>query len=335
MKEHVKTGMTEVWVDNQITLDYGSGGKLTLDLIENVFKAENGLDSAILEGIAFTTDSHSIKPLFFKGGDIGKLAISGTVNDLLCVGAKPLYISSAFIIESGFDMEKLKQIALSMRKEAKFSNVKIVCGDTKVVENGKCDGVYINTSGIGKIIRPIDGKNIKKGDVVIVTGTVGDHGFSIMNEREGLNLESNLSSDVSNLVDLIMPLIESNIDIKFMRDPTRGGLAMCLNELCYKKDYGFEIFEDKIPVREDVYIISEILGIEPYFSANEGKMVIVVAENDADRVIDSLKSNEKGRDASVIGFVNDNLNGKVVLNTKFGSKRILRMPISDKMPRIC
>ncbi len=335
MKEHVKTGMTEVWVDNQITLDYGSGGKLTLDLIENVFKAENGLDSAILEDIAFTTDSHSIKPLFFKGGDIGKLAISGTVNDLLCVGAKPLYISSAFIIESGFDMEKLKQIALSMRKEAKFSNVKIVCGDTKVVENGKCDGVYINTSGIGKIIRPIDGKNIKNGDVVIVTGTVGDHGFSIMNEREGLNLESNLSSDVSNLVDLIMPLIESNIDIKFMRDPTRGGLAMCLNELCYKKDYGFEIFEDKIPVREDVYIISEILGIEPYFSANEGKMVIVVAENDADRVIDSLKSNEKGRDASVIGFVNDNLNGKVVLNTKFGSKRILRMPISDKMPRIC
>ena len=335
MKEHVKTGMTEVWVDNQITLDYGSGGKLTLDLIENVFKVENGLDSAILEGIAFTTDSHSIKPLFFKGGDIGKLAISGTVNDLLCVGAKPLYISSAFIIESGFDMEKLKQIALSMRKEAKFSNVKIVCGDTKVVENGKCDGVYINTSGIGKIIRPIDGKNIKNGDVVIVTGTVGDHGFSIMNEREGLNLESNLSSDVSNLVDLIMPLIESNIDIKFMRDPTRGGLAMCLNELCYKKDYGFEIFEDKIPVREDVYIISEILGIEPYFSANEGKMVIVVAENDADRVIDSLKSNEKGRDASVIGFVNDNLNGKVVLNTKFGSKRILRMPISDKMPRIC
>ncbi len=335
MKEHVKTGMTEVWVDNQITLDYGSGGKLTLDLIENVFKVENGLDSAILEGIAFTTDSHSIKPLFFKGGDIGKLAISGTVNDLLCVGAKPLYISSAFIIESGFDMEKLKQIALSMRKEAEFSNVKIVCGDTKVVENGKCDGVYINTSGIGKIIRPIDGKNIKNGDVVIVTGTIGDHGFSIMNEREGLNLESNLSSDVSNLVDLIMPLIESNIDIKFMRDPTRGGLAMCLNELCYKKDYGFEIFEDKIPVREDVYIISEILGIEPYFSANEGKMVIVVAENDADRVIDSLKSNEKGRDASVIGFVNDNLNGKVVLNTKFGSKRILRMPISDKMPRIC
>ncbi len=322
-------------MDNQITLDYGSGGKLTLDLIENVFKVENGLDSAILEGIAFTTDSHSIKPLFFKGGDIGKLAISGTVNDLLCVGAKPLYISSAFIIESGFDMEKLKQIALSMRKEAELSNVKIVCGDTKVVENGKCDGVYINTSGIGKIIRPIDGKNIKNGDVVIVTGTIGDHGFSIMNEREGLNLESNLSSDVSNLVDLIMPLIESNIDIKFMRDPTRGGLAMCLNELCYKKDYGFEIFEDKIPVREDVYIISEILGIEPYFSANEGKMVIVVAENDADRVIDSLKSNEKGRDASVIGFVNDNLNGKVVLNTKFGSKRILRMPISDKMPRIC
>ncbi len=322
-------------MDNQITLDYGSGGKLTLDLIENVFCAENGLDSAILEDIAFTTDSHSVKPLFFKGGDIGKLAISGTVNDLLCVGAKPLYISSAFIIESGFDMEKLKQIALSMRKEAELSNVKIVCGDTKVVENGKCDGVYINTSGIGKIIRPIDGKNIKNGDVVIVTGTVGDHGFSIMNEREGLNLESNLSSDVSNLVDLIMPLIESNIDIKFMRDPTRGGLAMCLNELCYKKDYGFEIFEDKIPVREDVYIISEILGIEPYFSANEGKMVIVVAENDADRVIDSLKSNEKGRDASVIGFVNDNLNGKVVLNTKFGSKRILRMPISDKMPRIC
>ena len=318
-----------------VTLEHGSGGRLTLDLIEDVFKAQSGLDSAILDDTAFSTDSHSIKPLFFKGGDIGKLSISGTVNDLLCVGAKPLYISSAFIIEAGFEIEKLERIARSMQKEAEDARVKIVCGDTKVVENGKCDGVYINTSGIGKIVRPITGENIQDGDVVIVTGTIGDHGFSIMNERENFNLESDLQSDAANLVDLIMPLIESDIDIKFMRDPTRGGLAMCLNELCYKRNFGFEIFEDKVPIREDVAAISEILGIEPYFSANEGKMVIVVDKNSADKTIEMLKKNEKGKNASIIGFVNKKIEEKVILNTKFGSKRILRMPVYDKMPRIC
>ncbi len=318
-----------------ITLDHGSGGKLTLELIENVFKAESSLDSAILGEIAFTTDSHSIKPLFFKGGDIGKLAVSGTVNDMLCVGAKPLYLSSAFIIEAGFEIEKLKTVVKSMKTEAEKAHVKIVCGDTKVVEKGKCDGVYINTSGIGKIIKPIDGKNIIDGDLVIVTGTIGDHGFAILNEREQLNLETELKSDVASLTDLILPLIESDVDIKFMRDPTRGGLAMCLNELCYKRDFGFEIFEEKIPVREDVKVISEILGIEPYYSANEGKMVIVVAKKDEGKALRMLKNNELGKKATTIGYVSFKNPERVVLNTKFGSKRILRMPTTDKMPRIC
>ncbi len=318
-----------------ITLDHGSGGKLTLELIENVFETESGLDSAILGDITFTTDSHSIKPLFFKGGDIGKLAVSGTVNDLLCVGAKPLYLSSAFIIEAGFEIEKLKKIVKSMKKEAEKARVKIVCGDTKVVEKGKCDGVYINTSGIGKIIKPIDGKNICEGDAVIVTGTIGDHGFAILNEREQLNLETKLKSDVANLVDLVMPLIESDVNIKFMRDPTRGGLAMCLNELCYKRNFGFEIFEDEIPVREDVKAISEILGIEPYYSANEGKMVIVVDKKDQNKTLDILKNNELGKNAAVIGHVSFKNPERVILNTKFGSKRVLRMPTTDKMPRIC
>ena len=318
-----------------ITLDHGSGGKLTLELIENVFEAESGLDSAILGDIAFTTDSHSIKPLFFKGGNIGKLAVSGTVNDLLCVGAKPLYLSTAFIIEAGFEIEKLKRIVQSMKAEAKSAHVNIVCGDTKVVEKGKCDGVYINTSGIGKIIKPIDGKNICEGDAVIVTGTIGDHGFAILNEREQLNLETKLKSDVANLVNLIMPLIESDVNIKFMRDPTRGGLAMCLNELCYKRNFGFEIFEDEIPVREDVKVISEILGIEPYYSANEGKMVIVVDKKDQNKTLDILKNNELGKNAAVIGYVSFKNPERVILNTKFGSKRVLRMPTTDKMPRIC
>ncbi len=322
-------------MNNIITLDHGSGGKLTLDLIENVFLAHSGLDSAILEDIAFTTDSHSVKPLFFRGGDIGKLAISGTVNDLLCVGAKPMYISSAFIIEAGFDMDKLKKIVASMKQEAKQSNVAIVCGDTKVVEHGKCDGVYINTSGIGKIIKPIDGKNIEDGDVVIITGTIGDHGFAIMNEREKLNLDVDLKSDVTNLTDLIIPLIEANVDIKFMRDPTRGGLAMCLNELCYKSNFGFEIFEETIPIKEDVLVVSEILGIEPYFVANEGKMVLVVNRRDEEKVLNILRENKKGKDAASIGFINMTLKEKVLLHTKFASKRILRMPIADKMPRIC
>lgn len=320
---------------NKITLDHGSGGKLTLELIENVFKAKNGLDSAIIEDIAFTTDSHSINPLFFKGGDIGKLSVSGTVNDLLCVGAKPLYLSSAFIIEAGLDMEKLEKIVESMTKEAKNANIKIVCGDTKVVENGKCDGVYINTSGIGKIIKPINGQRVRKKDVVIVSGTVGDHGFAILNERENLNLSSSLISDVSNLTGLLIPLIESELDIKFIRDPTRGGLAMCLNELCYNRDFGIEIYEEKIPIREDVRIISEILGIEPYYSANEGKVVIVSSNEDADKVLHILKQNELGKNAAIIGQITKENPKKVVLRTKFDTKRILKMPVADKMPRIC
>ncbi|WP_051904326.1 hydrogenase expression/formation protein HypE [Hippea jasoniae] len=318
-----------------ITIDHGSGGKLTLELIENIFKAENGLDAAILDDLAFTTDSHSIKPLFFDGGDIGKLAVSGTVNDLLCVGAKPLYISSAFIIEAGFEIEKLQKIVNSMQEEARKANVKIVCGDTKVVEKGKCDGVYINTSGIGKIIKKIDGSNVEDGDAVIITGSIGDHGFSIMNKRENLNIDVNLKSDVTQLSDVILPLLNSDIDIKFMRDPTRGGLAMCLNELCYKRHFGFEIYEDKIPIKEEVRVISEILGIEPYFAANEGKMVIVVKKEDAPKTVEMLKKNPKSKDAAIIGEVKNSLQGKVVLITPFGSKRILKMPVSDKMPRIC
>ncbi len=318
-----------------ITLDHGSGGKLTLDLIENVFKAQNGLDSAILNDMAFTTDSHSVRPLFFKGGDIGKLSISGTVNDLLCVGSKPLYISSAFIIEAGFEIKKLEKIVQSMKEEAQNANVKIVCGDTKVVERGRCDGVYINTAGIGKIIRKIDGTDIKDGDVVIVSGTMGDHGFSILNEREKLGIESELTSDCAELTSLILPLIESDIDIHWMRDPTRGGLAMCLNELCYKRSFGAEIYEDAVPINKAALIISELLGIEPYYSANEGKMVIVVKKEDAAETLNVLKKCKLGKSAAAIGSITYNHPQKVVLNTKFSSKRILRMPISDKMPRIC
>ena len=318
-----------------ITLDHGSGGKLTLDLIENVFKAQNGLDSAILDDMAFTTDSHSVRPLFFKGGDIGKLSISGTVNDLLCVGSKPLYISSAFIIESGFEINKLEKIVQSMKEEAQNANVKIVCGDTKVVEQGKCDGVYISTAGIGRIIRKIDGTDIEDGDVVIVSGTMGDHGFSVLNERENLGIESELNSDCAELTSLILPLIESDMDIHWMRDPTRGGLAMCLNELCYKRNFGVEIYEDAVPVNKNTLIISEILGIEPYYSANEGKMVIVVKKEDAAETMGVLKKCKLGKSAAIIGTITYNHPQKVLLNTKFSSKRILRMPISDKMPRIC
>ena len=222
-----------------------------------------------------------------------------------------------------------------MQKEARKANVKIVCGDTKVVEKGKCDGVYINTSGIGKIIKKIDGSNVEDGDVVIITGSIGDHGFSIMNRRENLNIDVNLKSDVTQLSDVILPLLNSDIDIKFMRDPTRGGLAMCLNELCYKRHFGFEIYEDKIPIKEEVRVISEILGIEPYFAANEGKMVMVVKKEDASKTVEMLKKNPKSKDAAIIGKVKNSLQGKVVLITPFGSKRILKMPVSDKMPRIC
>ena len=322
-------------MSQSITLDHGSGGKLTLELIENVFKSQSGLDSVILDEIAFTTDSHTIKPLFFKGGDIGKLSVAGTVNDLLCVGAEPLYLSSAFIIEAGFAIESLEKIADSMRKEAKRANVTLVCGDTKVVEKGKCDGVYINTSGIGRVIKPIDGGNIEDGDTVIVTGTIGDHGFAVMNERDGLNLEADIESDVSSLSDLILPIINSDIEVKYMRDPTRGGLAMCMNELCYKRNFGFNIFEEDIPVKKSVGVISEILGIEPYYVANEGKMILVVRKEDADNTLKLLRNKKSGKDAAIIGAVSYQIPQKVILHTKFGSKRIIRMPVTDKMPRIC
>lgn len=318
---------------DNITMDHGSGGKLTLELIENVFKANPGLDSAILGDIAFTTDSHSIKPLFFKGGDIGKLSVCGTINDLLCVGARPMYLSSAFIMEEGFAVSDLEKIAQSMRDEAKKANVEIVCGDTKVIEALK--GFYINTSGIGKIIRPIDGSNIQEGDKIIVTGNIGEHGFAILNERENLNLASNLESDCAQLTSLILPLIESDLDICWMRDPTRGGLAMCLNELCYKKDFGVEIFEELVPISNEVNSISEMLGIEPYYSANEGKMVIVVREKDASKVLDILRKNELGKNANLIGHITKDHPQKVLLNLSYGTKRLLSMPIVEKMPRIC
>jgi len=318
---------------NTITMDHGSGGKLTLELIENVFKAEHGLDSAILDDIAFTTDSHSIKPLFFKGGDIGKLSIAGTINDLLCVGAKPMYISTAFIIEEGFLVSDLKKIVESMETTAKQANVKIVCGDTKVIEGNK--GFYINTSGIGKIIKPIDGKSVNIGDQIIVTGNIGEHGFAILNEREQLGINAELVSDVNELTSLILPLIESEIDIHWMRDPTRGGLAMCLNELCYKRNFGVEIFEEHIPISKEVQAISEILGIEPYYSANEGKMVIVVNEKDANKALKLLQEHPLGRNSAIIGYISDSHYQKVVLNTPYGTKRFLNMPIMEKMPRIC
>jgi len=318
---------------DKITMDHGSGGKLTLELIENTFKAKAGLDSAILGDIAFSTDSHSIKPLFFKGGDIGKLSVSGTVNDLLCVGAKPLYLSSAFIMEEGFLIEDLEKIVKSMKDETKKANVKIVCGDTKVVEAGK--GFYINTSGIGKIIRPIDGLNIKEGDQIIVTGNIGDHGFAILNERENFKLTSSLISDCTELTGLVLPLVESSLDIHWMRDPTRGGLAMCLNELCYKRDFGVEIFEELVPVSDEVMSISEMLGIEPYYSANEGKMVIVANQKDASKVLDVLHKHPLGQNAKIIGKITKDHSSKVLLNLSYGTKRLLTMPVVEKMPRIC
>ena len=318
---------------DKITMDHGSGGKLTLELIENTFKAKAGLDSAILGDIAFSTDSHSIKPLFFKGGDIGKLSVSGTVNDLLCVGAKPLYLSSAFIMEEGFLIEDLEKIVKSMKDETKKANVKIVCGDTKVVEAGK--GFYINTSGIGKIIRPIDGLNIKEGDKIIVTGNIGDHGFAILNERENFNLTSSLISDCTELTGLILPLIESDLDIHWMRDPTRGGLAMCLNELCYKRDFGVEVFEELVPISDEVRSISEMLGIDPYYSANEGKIVIVANQKDASKILDVLHKHPLGQNAKIIGEITKDHPSKVLLNLSYGAKRLLSMPVVEKMPRIC
>lgn len=332
-----------------ITLAHGSGGKLTHSLIGDLFHRyfQNPLllksgDAAVFDtdrgSMAFTTDSYVITPLFFKGGNIGKLAVCGTVNDLAVSGARPLFLSCGFIIEEGFEIAQLEEIVRSMAEAAKEAEVSIVTGDTKVVQRGGADKLFINTSGIGLVPEGISlsSGRIEKGDKVILSGTLGDHGTSILLERENFQIHSGLSSDCAPLNGMLQEVVrEFGDEIHVMRDPTRGGVATTLNEFSKERGLGIRIFEDKLPIKDQVRGVCEMLGLDPLYMANEGKVLLFAGGSCAGRVVESLKKHKYGRDAAVIGEVSELYPGKVFMSTVTGGNRIVDMLTGDQLPRIC
>ncbi|MFZ3072161.1 MAG: hydrogenase expression/formation protein HypE [Thermodesulfobacteriota bacterium] len=330
-----------------ILLSHGAGGKLSHNLIQDVFlKAfknpflEPLNDQAVFSSpgkrLAFTTDSYVVSPIFFPGGDIGKLSVCGTINDLAVGGATPLYLSASFIIEEGLALEELKKVVESMAKTALSAGVKIVTGDTKVVEKGKADRLFINTAGVGVIPDGVDvGPSfMEPGDAVLISGTVGDHGVSVMRERGMINLDVDVVSDCAPLHELSSAVIATGF-VKAMRDPTRGGLITTLNELALSSGHGILVKEEKIPVKEEVRGVCEILGFDPMYLANEGKMICIVAKGGAKDVLTAMRKNPLGKDAEIIGEVIGERNGKVLLETSLGSRRIMEMLSGEQLPRIC
>ena len=334
-------------MDETILLAHGSGGRLSHELVEKKivpFLANPALnkldDSAIFEAsgrLAFTTDSYVVNPIFFPGGDIGKLAVCGTVNDLAMSGASPLCLSLSAIIEEGFLLRELEQIVQSIKKTAEEAGVNIIAGDTKVVNRGQADKLFVTTSGIGTIPPGVDisGANARVGDKILLSGTIGDHGIAIMSQREGLKFSMTLESDCAPLNKLVFQMLEVSRRIHCLRDPTRGGLATTLNELARQSEVGIVIEEATIPVKEEVKAACELLGLDPIYVANEGKVVAVVDPTDADRILPRMRRNRYGRDAAVIGEVTKAHPGKVVMKTKLGPSRIVDMLTGELLPRIC
>lgn len=335
--------------EQNILLSHGSGGQMMHELIESLFLKHFGnrilneqTDAAILPmdslQMAFTTDSFVIDPLFFPGGDIGKLAVCGTVNDLAVSGAEPLYLSVSFIIEEGFPMKDLEVIVASLAAEAKKAGVLIVTGDTKVVNKGKCDKLFINTAGIGRVSgkdSPIrKASNIGPGDVIIINGMIGDHGMAVMNARESFNFKTTVESDCASLNHLIREVLD-NTTVKFMRDPTRGGVATVLNELAAKIQLGIEIDESALPIGKGVKAMCEILGFDPLHIANEGKVLIVSGEQEGYKILEVLRRNALGSKSAVIGWVVSDHPGKVVQKNQTGGRRIIDALSGDLLPRIC
>ena len=328
-----------------ITLDYGSGGKKTARLIEELLvpafsnPALDSLDDgAVVKGdgqLAFSTDSFVVDPIFFPGGDIGKLAVCGTVNDLAMCGAEPKYLSCALILEEGLPMDDLRRVVESIRLAAEKAGVQIVTGDTKVVEKGRGDKLYINTAGIGFVKYPgLNPKNIRAGDAVIVSGTVGDHGTAVMLARSGM-MQGELTSDCAALNGLCKEILETGARVHVLRDPTRGGVATTLNEFIEGTDLGIVIVEDKIPIRPQVRAACGMLGLESLYCANEGKLLAVVDPADADTVLKAMRETKEGRDAALIGHVSADYPGRLVMQTAFGGKRILQKLTGAQLPRIC
>ncbi|MBM3247857.1 MAG: hydrogenase expression/formation protein HypE [Candidatus Omnitrophica bacterium] len=333
---------------DKILLGHGSGGKLMHDLIKNLLLKyfrnpylDELTDAAIIglknKRLAFTTDSFVVKPLFFPGGNIGKLAVVGTVNDLVMMGARPLFLSCAMIIEEGFSISVLERIVKSMKEAAKEAGVEIATGDLKVVEKGSCDGIFINTTGIGEVLDRVElsTAKIKTGDKIIINGSIGQHGLAVLSARNELDFDFKIKSDCAALSKLILPLLIGDSGIKFMRDPTRGGLATTLNEITDKTNLGIMLDEERIPVPQSVKAGCEILGLDPLYIANEGKVVLVVEGSKAKKTLAKLKKLPLGKNAQIIGeFVNKPQN-KVCLRTSVGGIRIVDMLASEILPRIC
>ena len=333
--------------EQRILLGHGSGGGLSHELIAGLFLRHFGnpvlspLEDASLvevEGrIAFTTDSYVVKPIFFPGGDIGRLAICGTVNDLSMRGAKPLFLSAGFIIEEGLPVGDLERVVISMSEAAQEAGVIIACGDTKVVEKGAADRLFINTAGIGAVPEGIDVsvQNGRPGDSVIVSGTVGDHGMTILTQRQGLALRGSLSSDAAPLNGLVEAMLTASPKLRALRDPTRGGLATTLNEIARSSNVGIEIEEAAVPISEGVQAACEMLGLDPLYLANEGKLVAVVPADDEGKVLAAMRQHRYGVHAAVVGRITDDHPGRVVLKTPFGIRRVIDVLAADQFPRIC
>lgn len=330
----------------RILLSHGSGGKATASLIRELMLEKFGnpildelTDSAVLDStgeqkLCFTTDSFVVNPLFFDGGDIATLAVNGTANDLSVMGARPLYLSCSFIIEEGLDWEILNRVTSSMANAVKKAKVQIVTGDTKVVEKGYADKLYINTSGVGILQKgfTLSKKHIKEGDKIIINGEIGAHGLAVMSKRE--NFKTNIKSDCAPLWDIINNMLSVG-GIKFMRDPTRGGVATVLCEIAENSNIGIKIKEEALPIHENVLSFSEILGLDPLYIANEGKVIAVVDKDKVKPMLSNMKKNVLGKESAVIGEITKENKGKVVLETVIGGKRIIDRLTGDQLPRIC
>ncbi len=333
-------------MEDKILLAHGSGGKLMHDLIQSFLpELSNPIldrmdDSAVFEvsgRLAFTTDSYTVNPLFFPGGDIGKLAVCGTVNDLAMSGAKPFYLSLAFIIEEGLPVVDLKKVMTSIKKAAAEAGVKIVTGDTKVVNRGSADKLFINTAGVGLVPEGVNisAANARPGDKIILSGSIGDHGIAVLSQREGLKFQVPVPSDCAPLNGLVADMLAITKNIHCMRDPTRGGLATTLNDFAEQSHVGIIIHEDKVPVNKAVLAACELLGLDPLYIANEGKLAAVVARKNAKAVLAAMKRHKYGEDAAIIGEVVAAHPGKVIMKTVLGASRIIDMPVGELLPRIC
>ena len=333
---------------DRVLLAHGGGGSLSNRLIGDMFVKhfDNDLlnqahDGAVFkignQKLAFTTDSYVVQPIFFPGGDIGDLAVNGTVNDLVCCGAKALYISVGFIIEEGFPMEDLWRVVQSMKSAADKAGVQIVTGDTKVVDKGKGDKIFINTAGSGQVYEGLSvaPQNCRPGDLILINGFVADHGVTIMSSRAGLEFETHMQSDSAALNGLLEDMLAVSRNLHVLRDPTRGGIASATNEIAASAHVGIKLFENQIPVREEVKGACEMLGLDPLYIANEGKILVFVPGKEADAVLKAMQNNPMGKESAIIGEVSENNQGLVSIETTLGSTRILDMISGEQLPRIC